>query len=312
MQEQQSFTLDDMMDVYIENHVKKHNKSWRNLMYLYNHFFKLRGKHLLNRAANQVKPIELEYVHNEIGTKHGQISANKTISMIRAAYNKAETWGYFKETFKNPVAKITLFKEQSRDRFMEPNELQRFFKALFEEENTTIRDYVFISLMTGARKANVLAMRWKDVAFHSKLWRIPGEVMKNGSPLTVPLNNEAIAILEQRKAQQGSSHEYVFPSPESKTGHLVEPKKGWNRILKRAGITNLRIHDLRRTLGSYQAMSGVTTAVIGKTLGHKSQAATAVYERMNLDPVRIGIEKATSAMFIGSEELIKSYVNGEK
>jgi integrase len=87
----------------------------------------------------------------------------------------------------------------------------------------------------------------------------------------------------------------VFPGP-GKTGHLVEPKGAWQRILKRAKITNLRIHDLRRTLGSWQVAQGVSLAIIGKSLGHKSLQATQVYSRLTLDPVRDAMEKATDAL----------------
>jgi integrase len=76
----------------------------------------------------------------------------------------------------------------------------------------------------------------------------------------------------------------------------MEPKMAWDRILKRAGIENLRVHDLRRTLGSWQAAAGVSTAIIGKSLGHKSQQATAIYARLNLSPVAAAVDIATSAM----------------
>lgn len=76
----------------------------------------------------------------------------------------------------------------------------------------------------------------------------------------------------------------------------MEPKKGWKRILERAGIDNLRIHDLRRTLGSWQAKTGASLAIIGKSLNHKNQNTTAIYARLDLDPVRDSVNKATSAM----------------
>lgn len=68
-------------------------------------------------------------------------------------------------------------------------------------------------------------------------------------------------------------------------------------ILRQAGIENLRIHDLRRTLGSYQAATGANGYIIGKSLGHRSQQSTAIYARLNLDPVRESVNKATEAMF---------------
>jgi integrase len=77
---------------------------------------------------------------------------------------------------------------------------------------------------------------------------------------------------------------------------LVEPKSGWKRILQRAEIKDLRLHDLRRTLGSWQAATGANSFMIGQSLGHKSSQSTAVYARLNIDPVRESVEKATQAM----------------
>ncbi|WP_270921249.1 tyrosine-type recombinase/integrase [Parasedimentitalea psychrophila] len=82
-----------------------------------------------------------------------------------------------------------------------------------------------------------------------------------------------------------------------KSGHLADPKKAWTRILQEAEIENLRIHDLRRTLGSYQAATGANGYIIGKSLGHRSQQSTAIYARLNLDPVRESVNKATELMF---------------
>lgn len=97
-----------------------------------------------------------------------------------------------------------------------------------------------------------------------------------------------------RKAK--SESDWVFPG-DGKTGHLQDPKKAWQRILARAEIQDLRIHDLRRTLGSWQTALGASGFIVGKSLGHKSLQATAVYARLNLDPVRDSVNAAAEAMF---------------
>jgi integrase len=109
----------------------------------------------------------------------------------------------------------------------------------------------------------------------------------------VTLSPEALAILATRKPVEATG--YVFPGP-GKTGHLEEPRKGWERILARAGIEDLRIHDLRRTLGSWQAKTGASLSIIGKSLNHKSPNTTAIYARLDLDPVRESVERAINAM----------------
>lgn len=192
---------------------------------------------------------------------------------------------------KNPAIGIKRNKEKSRDRFIQGDEFPRFFQSLGEEQNETIRDYILMSLLTGARRANVLSMRWKDINFDRAEWRI--EETKNGTSQTIALSPEAIEVLLNRKPN--GEAEFVFPGP-GKKGHLMEPRKGWERILARAGIENLRIHDLRRTLGSWQAKTGASLAIIGKSLNHKHQNTTAIYARLDLDPVRESVNTATSAM----------------
>jgi len=243
-----------------------------------------------NRKLSSIKHEEVDRLHKKIGRNSGQVTANIVLKLLHVMFNKAiNEWRIWKG--ENPAHGIAKFSEQSRDRFLQSDELPKFFQAVAQEENKTIRDYVLMSLLTGARRSNVLAMRWQDISFDRHEWRI--EVTKNGTPQTVALSPEAIEILHHRKPSDNAI--FVFPGS-GKSGHLEEPKKGWKRILERAGIDNLRIHDLRRTLGSWQAKTGASLAIIGKSLNHKNQNTTAIYARLDLDPVRDSVNRATSAM----------------
>ena len=128
----------------------------------------------------------------------------------------------------------------------------------------------------------------------------PGRIpeTKSGEPVTLALPPAAMTILQTRKVD--SSSEWVFPG-KGATEHLMEPKTAWKRIIARAGIKDLRIHDLRRTLGSWQAAAGSSLPIIGKSLGHKSLGATQIYARLNLDPVRASVNKATGGNVAGRE-----------
>ena len=88
----------------------------------------------------------------------------------------------------------------------------------------------------------------------------------------------------------------VLPSVKSKSGHLEDPKRPWRELLHRAGIENTCLHDLRRTMGSYKAISGTSLHIIGKSLGHKSTSATQVYARLTADPIRESMQKAIDRM----------------
>lgn len=93
----------------------------------------------------------------------------------------------------------------------------------------------------------------------------------------------------------------MFPSLTSASGHIEDPKKVWKTILEKANIKDLRIHDLRRTLGSWMAHTGASQFVIGKSLNHKSTKSTAIYARLSIDPVRDAVDTATAEMFKMSE-----------
>lgn len=282
---------DFFVNEYIEKHAKEHKKTWEYDLTCYNRFF-IKFK---NTELSKITVTDIRIMHDEISKTSGKFMANRSLDILKSAYNKAVSWGIASE---NPAVGITKFKEKSRDRFINHNEFAKFFESLNAETNTVIRDYIYISLLTGARKANVLSMKWEDINFEAKTWYI--KETKNGESQTIPLVPRAIEILKNIQTHQ-SKNIYAFPSI-SKTGHLVEPKSAWKRILERAGIDNLRLHDLRRTLGSYLAMTGASNFVIGKTLNHKSQAATAIYARMNIDPVREAMEGAVDKMFEGGEE----------
>ncbi|MDW3680331.1 hypothetical protein RA280_00940 [Cupriavidus sp. CV2] len=87
----------------------------------------------------------------------------------------------------------------------------------------------------------------------------------------------------------------MFPGTGA-SGHLVEPKKAWKIILDKAGIKDLWLHDLRRTMGSWQACTGANLSVIGRSLNYKSTATTAIYARLWIAPVRNSMETAATAM----------------
>lgn len=182
----------------------------------------------------------MDRLHKKIGRENGIVTANIALKLLHVMFNKAiNEWRIW--SGENPAHGIKKFPEQSRDRFLQSDELPRFFRAVADEPNETIRDYVLISLLTGARRTNVLEMRWQDVNFERAEWRIG--MTKNGThPNRHPVAGSAGSIAEQEATGRGCVRI-------GKQGHLAEPKKGWTRILERAGIADLRIHDLRRTLG---------------------------------------------------------------
>ena len=278
-------TFGDLFEEYVERHARPHKRTYADDIANYKNHIE---PHIGNMKLSLIDRAEIASIHSRVTRAGHSYAANRVRSLISGVFGWAISAGLLD---RNPVIGIRRNKEKSRDRFMNGDELQRFFQSLAEEPNETIRDYVLISLLTGARKSNVCSMKWDDINFDRAEWRI--KETKNGTPQTVALSPEALEVLINRKPSDRAV--FVFPGS-GKQMHLVEPKKGWKRILERAKIEDLRIHDLRRTLGSWQAKTGASLAIIGKSLNHKNQNTTAIYARLDLDPVRDAVNTATSAM----------------
>lgn len=246
------------------------------------HLAKIKGMKLSQIGRDDVKRI------HATATKKSPASANRALAIVSSVYNYAiDELGIYGGS--NPAARVKKNYEAPRERFAQADELPRLFAAMAEDP---LGDFFMLALLTGARRSNLQAMRWADLDLEHGVWRV--EMTKNGTPQNVPLTLEAVAILAGRK-EAGAKSEFVFPGSGA-TGHLVEPKKGWARILKNAELTDLRIHDMRRTLGSWQAKTGASLTIIGKSLNHKTHQATAIYARLDLDPVRKSVNTATAAM----------------
>lgn len=278
-------TFDHLFNEYIERHSKQNKKTWNEDIKQYNNHI---HKYIGNLKVSTIDRSDISRIHSRITKSGSTYAANRVLALISSVFGWAISAGLIE---KNPALGIRRNREKSRDRFLQADEMPRFFQSLSEEPNETIRDFVLIALLTGARSANVRSMKWSDINFERAEWRIVDT--KNGTPQTVTLSLEAIEVLMHRKPPDQAV--FVFPG-NGKTGHLKEPRKGWERILERAKISDLRIHDLRRTLGSWQAKTGASLSIIGKSLNHKHTATTAIYARLDLDPVRESVETATSAI----------------
>jgi len=289
-------TLGDCFQQYLDYHAKPHKRSWQQDEAQFQRYLQTWAKRKLSSIHKQ----DVQILHVQLGEQHGHYAANRLLALLHGVFDKAREWGWQHD---NPATGIKKFPEKSRERFLQAEELPCFFAALEAESNQNLHDYVWLSLLTGARKSNVLSMRWADINFNQSTWFIAQT--KNGTAQTIPLLTESIGVLEKRLAKQITGQAFVFPS-RSKTGYWMEPKKAWKKLLDRAEIEDLRLHDLRRSLGSWQAATGASLSIIGKTLNHKSSAATEIYARLDLKPVRAAMELATAAMLEASKQSAKN------
>jgi integrase len=272
------------------------------------------GKYLLDwrnrKAASITKPDILD-LRERLEKEHGPYVANRiAVQFLRAVFNWASANEHWDRA--NPTLGIKLFHEVKRSRFLQRDELPVFFAELKKEKNDDLRDFVQLGIYTGARRSDILSMKWEDVYLDRRIetceWRVPEP--KNETPYVVILTVEAVAILLQRKKRQQRDSPWVFPSY-SKSGHVMDLKKAWAAFLKRTGLSDLRIHDLRRTHGSWQASGGSSLPIIGKSLGHRSLVATEIYSRVDLEAVRGSVTDAVRAISQAAKKKPKLLTTGD-
>lgn len=248
------------------------------------------------REAQQVTSTEIEGLSRKIGATRPR-TANLVVALVSRIYSLAVRRGTVE---KNPAKGVARFHEQARERVLSASEVRRILEACQQEPEWG--DFFRVLLMTGARRSAVATMRWRDVDLSSGVWLVPSWASKNKKPMALALIPAAVTLLKAR-VQMGLSAEWVFPSPTSKAGHLVNPEKPWQRVCTRAQVQDAVIHDIRRTVGTTLAANGASTHLISAALGHLSTQSAEAYVHLGAIAVREHLAAAGAALGITSEAL---------
>lgn len=289
-------TFADLFAHFLEHHAKPHKRTWREDEAK----FKRDLKPLHHRPIQDITRAEVVKIHTNIG-KRAPGTANRTLALVSKVLNHGREHFDLAENVANGIKK---YQDQARERFLTPEELPRFFAALDEHPSPLFADFFRLCLFTGARCGNVQRMRFEQIDEERGIWMIPGSEFKNGRAQSVNLSAEAMGVIARRRAATRGKG-YVFPSTRSSdTGHIKHPYTAWQTLLDLSGIRDLRIHDLRHTMGGWLASTGAAERVVGGALGHRSAAATRRYSHLlnsgGIDPVRDSINKATAAIMAAS------------
>jgi integrase len=248
---------------------------------------------LASQKLSAVTPDDVRRVVAKIGKDH-RYAANRVRALLSSLFEWGVRAGHVTQ---NPAKGAPRYHEDKRERFLLPTEMPRFFAALANETEKTAADAFELALWTGARRSNVYGARWDQFNLDERLWTIPR--IKGGGARTLPLSAQAVALLRRRRETVPEDEPFVFPA-DGQSGHIEDPRKAWGRVCKAAKVPGLRLHDLRRSFGSWQASTGASLPIVGATLGHKSMQATQIYAKLHLDPLRESIERASAQMTIAA------------
>lgn len=236
------------------------------------------------RNADSIAGWEIEALHQRIG-KTKPYEANRFLEILRTMYRHAPRWLYLDADASNPTDGIKKFREQKRKRWVTPEELPAFATAIDGEPNIYVRAALWTYLLTGVRKSELLRARWDDVDWTRGTLKLPDT--KSGEEQAVTLSAAALAILQSVPRLDGNP--FILPGAIS-GHHLVNIDKAWRRVRKRAGVEDVRLHDLRRTVGSWLTQDGVDLVVVKDALRHANISTTLIYAQLGASPAREAME----------------------
>ena len=182
----------------------------------------------------------------------------------------------------NPMKHVRKFAEsRGRVRYLTEEELPELLKACRASKNEDLLLAVLLALSTGARQAEVMGLRWKQIDLKAKTALLVDT--KNGERRTLPVVGDALALLKERAKVRKIDDDRLFPpgARSKKPDAVADLRAPWELALKAAKLTDFHWHDLRHTCASYMAMSGVSQIEMAKLLGHKTLAMTMRYSHLS-------------------------------
>ncbi|NLZ10932.1 MAG: tyrosine-type recombinase/integrase [Alcaligenaceae bacterium] len=286
--------------------VKGYKRSWStDESLLRNHILPRFGKRHLDEITKQ-DIVTMHHERKKAGAAPG--SANRLLILMRYIFNLALKW----ETpgiEKNPTAGVPTFEENNKiERCLSPEDTERLFAAVDKSPNPMLRHIVALLILTGTRKREVLDARWEDFDLEKQLWRIP--TTKTGKARHVPLSGGALYVLARVRE---TLHLHHLPTtgkawlcPNLATGlPYVSFFASWNTARRKAGLSKVRIHDLRHTFASLLINSGRSLYEVQKILGHTQVRTTQRYAHLQQETL---IEAADSAAKALSNALVPTVV----
>jgi integrase len=261
-------TVRELAESYINGHAKLKKRTWKtDEAYLNQLLIPKFGAHL----ASSITRADIANIHTDIGKRH-PYTANRFISIIRKMYNVGCHLGMIPEEIRNPGTEIVPFAEKKRRRYVTPAEMPSLVAAIDEDPNVFAAHALWLLLLTGVRRSEILSAKWSDVDWDNRTLYI-GKT-KNGDPVLAPLSRAAITRLNTIPRSDDNPYIICGDTPGEP---LVYLDAMWRRIRKKTGFHDLRIHDLRRTVGSWLVRDGASLHLVGAVLNHKDQKTTAGY-----------------------------------
>jgi integrase len=242
-------------------------------------------------------------VRDELAKDRAPSTVNRYLALLSHACTMAEREWEWMDT--NPLRKVSRMPESiGRVRYLSDDERTRLLRAAKASDHPHLYVIVLIALTTGARKGEILGLRWKDVDLGSN--RAVLHDTKNKERRTLALVPQVLDELKKLQKVRRIDDDQIFADPDATSNSRQKPpgyfyfEKDWRKARDAAQLKDFRFHDLRHSCASYLAMNGATTAEIAAVLGHKTLVMVKRYSHLSDEHVR-GIVERTAAKVLGDE-----------
>jgi len=213
---------------------------------------------------------------NRFGNERGLTTANRYPEALGAMLEHAmREWEIIEQ---NPVRSLKKLKEpRGRVRFLSDIERANLLEACRASANPFLHIIVVLALSTGARKNEILSLKWQDVDFNRQ--RLIFHETKNGDRRSAPLKGHALSLMLEHTKNRRNDTDYVFPAKEK--NQAIDIRTAWVNAVENAKIIDFRFHDLRHSCASYLAMNNASLTEIAEVLGHKTLAMVRRYAHIS-------------------------------
>lgn len=268
-------TLGSFYEAYYLPHIKKHIKSYAtNISVFKNHILPKFAK----TPMNMIKKQDVMQLHCDMVQKKrlAKATANKVLIFLSSAYNVALEYEV-EGVSQNPTKGIKEYKlNNAKERYITKEEANRLLEAINStEQNIHLKYIIPMLILTGARRGEVLKAKHEDFNLNQLCWTIP--TSKSGKKRVLPITPQ---LLELYKSIPKDDTPYLFASAKSKKPY-VTIYVSWNSARTRAGLKDLRMHDLRHSFASALVNNGRSLYEVQTLLGHSTSKMTQRYAHLS-------------------------------
>lgn len=252
-----------------------------------------------HRKVEDISRRDVQKLLDKTSLASGPYAGNRAHSYLRRILNLAVA----EELIERNVASLSIRRNQEhpRLRYLTEAESSRLWQVLQNRKRTHSVIAIQLLMLTGARRSEVLGMRWEELNLENGIWTKSPSRTKQRRIHRVPLSAAAIQLLREHRHTCPSA-EFVFPS-KSKCGHSTDLKRCWRTVTAEANIADCRLHDLRHSFASVVASNGGSLETIGALLGHSQAQTTLRYAHLFDEKLRQAMELVASKASSQSSEI---------